>query len=61
MNAKMEYVWSLPMTCANDIPILVPIIDDMIHCEPVFAVMSAKFSCIANVLWIAALDALAAK
>ena len=31
------------------------------HCEPVLAVMSARFSCTANVLCMAALLALAAR
>jgi hypothetical protein len=31
------------------------------HCEPVFAVISARFSWTAKVLWIAALLALAAR
>ena len=52
---------SCPTAAATATPVAVPIVEDKIACEPALAVMSARFSRIANDLWMAARDALCRK
>ena len=58
MKAISELSKSPPITDAIDIPMKVPMVDESIDWEPLLAVISAKFSLIANVLCIAAREAL---
>ena len=58
MKAISELSKSPPMTDATEIPRAVPMVDESIDWEPLLAVISAKFSLIANVLCIAAREAL---